>query len=162
MTIPLARSVRKLKHAIGRRLPQRRDDSGLTTLEWLLIVAAVAGLAALAVVLVQNVVRDTGEQIASNSARMQAATFEAADTTALALEVPIDGTSQTTAEADVDAMNTRFGGRCERMNLGYDAAFKTASPPKMAAWTDGVDATPYGSISGTGDTAPLCAIVNAP
>ena len=46
MTIPLARTVRKLKQAISRRLPQRRDDSGLTTLEWLLIVAAVAGLAA--------------------------------------------------------------------------------------------------------------------
>ena len=37
----------------------RRADSGLTTLEWLLIVAAVAGLAALAVVLVQNVVSTT-------------------------------------------------------------------------------------------------------
>ena len=69
MTIPLARTVRKLKQAISRRLPQRRDDSGLTTLEWLLIVAAVAGLAALAVVLVQNVVSDTSEQIAGSSAR---------------------------------------------------------------------------------------------
>ena len=47
MNFPLARTVRKLKEAISRRLPQRRDDSGLTTLEWLLIVAAVAGLAAL-------------------------------------------------------------------------------------------------------------------
>ena len=56
MNFPLARTVRKLKEAISRRLPQRRDHSGLTTLEWLLIVAAVAGLAALAVVLVQNVV----------------------------------------------------------------------------------------------------------
>ena len=73
MTIPLARTVRKLKQAISRRLPQRRDDSGLTTLEWLLIVAAVAGLAALAVVLVQNVVSDTSEQIAGSSARKTAA-----------------------------------------------------------------------------------------
>ena len=73
MTIPLARTVRKLKEAISRRLPQRRDDSGLTTLEWLLIVAAVAGLAALAVVLVQNVVSDTSEQIAGSSARKTAA-----------------------------------------------------------------------------------------
>ena len=73
MTFPLARTVRKLKAAISRRLPQRRDDSGLTTLEWLLIVAAVAGLAALAVVLVQNVVSETGEQIAGSSARLTAA-----------------------------------------------------------------------------------------
>ena len=54
MITPLARTVHKLKHAISKRLPKRRDDSGLTTLEWLLIVAAVAGLAALAVVLVQT------------------------------------------------------------------------------------------------------------
>ena len=73
MNFPLARTVRKLKAAISRRLPQRRDDSGLTTLEWLLIVAAVAGLAALAVVLVQNVVSETGEQIAGSSARKTAA-----------------------------------------------------------------------------------------
>ena len=73
MTVPLARTVRKLKQAFSGRLPQRRDDSGLTTLEWLLIVAAVAGLAALAVVLVQNVVSETGEQIAGSSARLTAA-----------------------------------------------------------------------------------------
>ena len=79
--IPLARTVRKLKQAISRRLPQRRDDSGLTTLEWLLIVAAVAGLAALAVVLVQNVVSDTAEQIGSNSARMTSAELTAVDIT---------------------------------------------------------------------------------
>ena len=57
---------------------KRRDDSGLTTLEWLLIVAAVAGLAALAVVLVQNVVSDTSEQIAGSSARKTAAQVAAA------------------------------------------------------------------------------------
>ena len=48
-------------------------DWGLTTLEWLLIVAAVAGLAALAVVMVQNVVSDASEQIAGSSAREVAA-----------------------------------------------------------------------------------------
>ena len=61
-----------------RRWPERRaDESGLTTLEWLLIVAAVAGLAALAVVLVQNVVGETSEQIAGSSARQTAATIAA-------------------------------------------------------------------------------------
>ena len=51
----------------------RRGEDGLTTLEWLLIVAAVAGLAALAVVLVQNVVDETAEQIGGSSARKTAA-----------------------------------------------------------------------------------------
>ena len=43
---------------------KRRDEAGLTTLEWLLIVAAVAGLAALAVVLVRTWSGDTSDQIA--------------------------------------------------------------------------------------------------
>ena len=81
MTTPRVHTLHKLKQAIGRRLPSRRDDSGLTTLEWLLIVAAVAGLAALAVVLVQNVVSDTSEQIAGNNARKTAARVAAAEIT---------------------------------------------------------------------------------
>ena len=55
----------------------RRGEDGLTTLEWLLIVAAVAGLAALAVVLVTNVVDDTAEQIGGSSARKTAAEIAA-------------------------------------------------------------------------------------
>ena len=58
---------------------RRRNNRGLTTLEWLLIVAAVAGLAALAVVLVQNVVDDTAEQISGSSARLTAAKVAAAE-----------------------------------------------------------------------------------
>ena len=63
--------------AIGARAgvpsPRTGGDRGLTTLEWLLIVAAVAGIAALAVVLVQGVVSDTSERIAGNNARAVAA-----------------------------------------------------------------------------------------
>ena len=64
-------------HGSSRRCFRRDDESGLTTLEWLLIVAAVAGLAALAVVLVTNVVDDTAEQISGSSARVTAATLAA-------------------------------------------------------------------------------------
>ena len=60
------------------------DDRGLTTLEWLLIVAAVAGLAALAVVLVTNVVRDTSDDISGQSARLTAARIAAGDVTSKA------------------------------------------------------------------------------
>ena len=73
------------KSALGGRMQAARrkfrrgraDESGLTTLEWLLIVAAVAGLAALAVVLVQNVVDDTAQEISSSSARGTAARIAA-------------------------------------------------------------------------------------
>lgn len=75
MNAVLARTAPEPEPATKRRLRNRRDDSGLTTLEWLLIVAAVAGLAALAVVLVTNVVSGTSEQIEGQSARKQAATL---------------------------------------------------------------------------------------
>ncbi len=50
-----------------------RGDCGLATLEWLLIVAAVAGLAALATVLVTDSVRDTAARISNSDARVAAA-----------------------------------------------------------------------------------------
>ncbi|WP_420439518.1 hypothetical protein [Candidatus Poriferisodalis sp.] len=93
----------------------RRDESGLTTLEWLLIVAAVAGLAALAVVLVQNVVDDTAEQLGGASARATAANV-AADTVIREAR---------TASPDDARFNTwqrwelYFTARCERLEILY-------------------------------------------
>ena len=122
MTIPLARTVRKLKEAISRRLPQRRDDSGLTTLEWLLIVAAVAGLAALAVVLVQSVVSETSEQIAGSSARKTAAQIAAQKITADARAVDIDEVTPATDTSDDDAAiaaNSKYKDKCHRLKIVY-------------------------------------------
>ncbi|WP_428118611.1 hypothetical protein [Candidatus Poriferisodalis sp.] len=106
--IPLAATTRA-----KRRL--RRDEDGLTTLEWLLIVAAVAGLAALAVVLVQNVVDDTAEQLGGSSARATAANV-AADTVIREAR---------TASPDDARYNTwqrwelYFTARCERLEILY-------------------------------------------
>ena len=93
----------------------RRNEAGLTTLEWLLIVAAVAGLAALAVVLVQNVVDDTAEQLGGSSARETAANV-AADTVIREAR---------TASPDDARFNTwqrwelYFTARCERLEILY-------------------------------------------
>ncbi len=110
---------------LSRRAP--RGEAGLTTLEWLLIVAAVAGLAALAVVLVQNVVDDTAEQLGGASARETAANV-AADTVIREAR---------TASPDDARYNTwqrwelYFTARCERLeilysdtNLDVEAIFK--------------------------------------
>ncbi|WP_419838597.1 hypothetical protein [Candidatus Poriferisodalis sp.] len=110
---------------VGNRPPHRapmphrnrrhRDQIGLTTLEWLLIVAAVAGLAALAVVLVQNVVDDTAEQLGGASARATAANV-AADTVIREAR---------TASASDARFNTwknwelYFTARCERLEILY-------------------------------------------
>lgn len=109
-----------------------RPDRGLTTLEWLLIVAAVAGLAALAVVLVQNVVDETAEQIAGGSARITAA--------------------QVAAKAITDDADGKDDGKrsaCNRLNITYSDAFG-ADPKRTALWTDG---------NTGGDTGGDCAIV---
>ena len=138
MTTPLARSVHKLKEAISRRLPQRRDDSGLTTLEWLLIVAAVAGLAALAVVLVSNVVSETSEQIAGNSARLTAAK--------VAAQSVADKAKSLTAATDEDGANEAWRevkSGCERIAITYADAAETGKT-LTAVWGkhDGTTFTP--------------------
>ena len=115
-----ARPARSLKQAISRRLPKRRDDSGLTTLEWLLIVAAVAGLAALAVVLVTNVVNQTGEQIAGQSARLTSAKLAAAT---IEERLLADATAAATADLDTQAEGTAFAAdalrSCKRLEITY-------------------------------------------
>ena len=103
-------------NASASKRSDKRSDSGLTTLEWLLIVAAVAGLAALAVVLVQNVVDDTAEQIAGNNARITAA--------------------QVAAEAinsDNDDTNASKQSKCNRLAITYSDAFANV-PKRTSLW----------------------------
>ena len=125
MTIPLVRTVRKLKNAISRRLPQRRDDSGLTTLEWLLIVAAVAGLAALAVVLVQNVVSETSEQIAGSSARETAAKIAAVS---IMEDSDRDADDQPAGAKTMAEWSDYYTNRCRRLEITYGDAGVTVTP----------------------------------
>lgn len=92
---------------------RRRGEQGLTTLEWLLVVAAIAGLAALAVVLVQNVVGGTAEQVASHSARQQAAELAAnVLQDRWRSEVPADA-------ADAQRINEAYGRRCRQLGIIY-------------------------------------------
>ena len=92
-----------------------RDERGLTTLEWLLIVAAVAGLAALAVVLVQNVVDDTAEQLGGSSARETAANV-AADTVIREAQTAQPGDARFNTWQKWELY---FTARCERLEILY-------------------------------------------
>ena len=113
---------------------RRRNDRGLTTLEWLLIVAAVAGLAALAVVLVQNVVDDTAEQISGNNARLTAA--------------------QVAAEAinDDDKLDDEKEAACNRLSITYSDAFAD-TPSRTSLFTDADTADGKDKVGG------VCGIV---
>lgn len=125
MRIPLISDARKMREAVRRRSPEHRDDSGLTTLEWLLIVAAVAGLAALAVVLVQNVVGETSEQIAGSSARKTAATIAADE---IMRDASRNAADQPQDAKEFDDWESYYTSRCNRLEITYgDAGIKTSA-----------------------------------
>ena len=140
-----------LRQTISRRLPKRPDDRGLTTLEWLLIVAAVAGLAALAVVLVQNVVSDTSEQIAGSSARQTAAKVAA-----LAVEDESKVYDATLDQfGDWTKWQNYFTSKCDRIAITYSDAGITGMTSNFAihSTTAAISAT----LVGAADTAAATA-----
>ena len=131
------------------RPSRRRNDRGLTTLEWLLIVAAVAGLAALAVVLVQNVVDDTAEQISGSSARLTAARVAAAEIT-----------EEAKGEDEVSSDKPEAKAKCERLRITYGDAFTNAVPPAKVEWFTASSSLKFGDADVT-PTQFSCHIVNA-
>ena len=138
---------RRLTQKLRKRLvTTRADESGVTTLEWLLIVAAVAGLAALAVVLVQNVVSETSEQIAGSSARLTAAQVAASSVQTEA------GQPATLTDKRWDVWNkwdNYFTAKCERIKITFSDAVNSVAASFDAA------ATAVGTVSI--DTAGLTA-----
>lgn len=113
---------------IRKRTSTHRGERGLTTLEWLLIVAAVAGLAALAVVLVQNVVDDTAEEISGNNARVTAARVAADRINSDAIDEIVttattDGSTPPKYTATGLAnINSEFNSKCARLSITYSDA----------------------------------------
>jgi hypothetical protein len=99
-----------------------RGEAGLTTLEWLLVVAAAAGLSAAAAVLVHNVVDDTAEQIDSGDARQTAADLAVTDLAEQwAAEAP-------NSSPEADQINRRFKRRCLQLGIIYSDISLTAEP----------------------------------
>ena len=88
-----------------------RDEAGLTTLEWLLIVGAVAGLAALAVVLVYSTVEETGDRFAAPIPRLTVAQVQAA-------EVVNEAKSAAVGDFDTwDDWEQYFRSKCARIGI---------------------------------------------
>ena len=116
----------------------RFDDSGLTTLEWLLIVAAVAGLAALAVVLVQNVVSDTSEQIAGQSARLVAAQVAGE-------EITYEARTASPTPSEYETAAREFGQDCNRIRITFSdvenlvVIWEYEAPTGNETWQDKFD-----------------------
>ena len=129
---------------------RRRGDVGLTTLGWLLLVAAVVGLAALAVVLVQREVGLSGERVGSHSARQEAAEVAAAEVAAAELvrrwrsEVPV-------SVGDAERLNREFVARCQRIGILY-----ADIDLEVAAKAGRYDA---GSVGWSENGLPVCTLV---
>ena len=99
----------------GRRLcgSRLRGDGGLTTLEWLLITAAVAALAALAVVVVQAQIEDSTERVSSPDPRMTAAIHSAFE---------VEGDARAASAADFeswDGWERHFSRGCSLIEVLY-------------------------------------------
>lgn len=90
-----------------------RNNAGMTTLEWLLLTAAMAALVAAAVVVVQSVVRDVGVDAGSFSARFRAARI-AADSVTREWRA-----HHPTSQYEADVLNRRYGERCGRLGITF-------------------------------------------
>ena len=145
------------KSALGGRIQSirrkfrrgRADESGLTTLEWLLIVAAVAGLAALAVVLVQNVVDDTAREISGSSARETAAKVAAS---AVVEESKAAKTFDDTEINSWSDWDLYFTAKCERIGITYSDADVTIAAD-FAGSTDAFSAAEIATATDAGAAA---------
>ena len=118
-------------------------EKGLTTLEWLLVVAAVAGLAALAVVLVQNVASDTARETASRNARQTAADLAA---TQLARQWQAE---RPDTKPEEDRINRRYAAKCRQLGVIYNADI---SPKRIESYNGTHD--PNGGWAGA--ALPSC------
>ena len=133
------RLLRRLQRGTGSRRPERRDDRGLTTLEWLLVVAAIAGLAALAVVLVSTVVSDTADQVGNLSPRLAAARLQAHD-------IEVEASQLTLADipdrATYNAALRKYEQECTRLGILYrdiDGFIVKFYKPPAPAWGEAGD-----------------------
>ncbi|MCY3786776.1 MAG: hypothetical protein OXG47_08650 [bacterium] len=88
----------------------------MTTLEWLLIVGAVAGLAALAVVLVGRLVDDTAESVAEGGAT---ANRNAAETAAAQIEEQARAADNVGRYTTWSDWRRYYSGRCSRLEVLY-------------------------------------------
>ena len=115
-----------MREMVRRCVARRRCDSGMTTLEWLLVTAAVAVIAATAVVVVQATVRDLGIDASRHRGRFRTAEIAAdALTREWQAQVPDD-------QFEADQINRRYGERCARLGITY------ADSEARPYWKDGL------------------------
>jgi hypothetical protein len=124
-------------------------DAGLITLEWLLIVGAIAGLAASSVLVVQRVIDDTAEVPADPVVRLLEADIEAAS---VASDAQVAFDADRAGYVDADAP---FAARCDP---GIATDFSDVVD--HADWTAPAD--PDGTPDNADDVPARCVVTPKP
>lgn len=102
-----------MRGVLGLTRVRAKGEAGLTTLEWLLLTAAVAAVVALAVVAVQAAVRDIGIETNRHRAR-----FRTAEIAADALTREWRARSPD-SQFEADQINRQYEQRCARLAITY-------------------------------------------
>ena len=123
-----------------------RDEHGLISLEWLLVVAAIAGLAGMSVVTVQRVVDDTSEVPPDPAVRFIDAEIAAAFLAEEANEEALTGSYTTVTDA-------AFDNRCQ---VGLRREFDDVV--HLAQWTTPVTRPPLDPVPARLDVPAICAL----
>lgn len=103
-------------------------ESGLVTLDWLLVLAAIAGIAAASVLAVQRVLDDETDIPTNPAARLVEADVAAAIVMHEALELAIDGYYDAGAEIV-------FRNRCEQIADSFSDVVESATWNWNQNWT---------------------------
>ena len=106
-----------------------RDEKGLSTLEWILLVAAVGGLATAGVIIVRNAVSSSGDQV-DDTARLERIAQTEVDEW---MQVDQgDATTKQTPDAvsaGTNPTNAEIAARCDLDGIWYTDAAGTKSYP---------------------------------
>lgn len=98
-----------------------RRDSGLASLEWLLIIAAVGGFAAVLAVAVQRLLDDAAETRADPAVRLLEAHVLAAELSSRAVAA-----SRSSGLDPNEPLFAELRGRCERLASDYPSTISAA------------------------------------
>ncbi len=106
-----------------------RDEKGLSTLEWILLVAAVGGLATAGVIIVRNAVSSSGDQV-DDTARLERIAQTEVDEWMQVNQG--DATTKQTPDAvsgGTNPTNAEIAARCDLDGIWYTDATGTKSYP---------------------------------
>ncbi|MDE0499496.1 MAG: hypothetical protein OXH86_19330, partial [Acidimicrobiaceae bacterium] len=151
--------VRRLRHE-RRNLTNRvqavntpgRDQNGIVTLQWLLIVVAVAGLATLAAVLIHRTTDHAARYLAEYDARLHTAELAAFD-------IQQAARAQQPSPGRADQANRHWQRRCHQLRILYNDALQATNELRQIRYKPGT-AAPHGGWDP--QAPPACNIIIRP